>query len=90
MEEIVNKAIALPKVKYKVEVLETLKKVVEVELPLGCGIDARQKVMDMYYNDEIVLSADDYYETEFHFLGGSEDNNNLNSKSNYGNVQDIK
>lgn len=30
MDEIVNKTTALPKVKYKVEVLETLKKVVEV------------------------------------------------------------
>lgn len=74
MEEIVNRATALPKVKYKVEVLETLKKVVEVELPIGSDIDARQKVMDMYYNEEIVLSADDYYETEFYFLGRTEDN----------------
>lgn len=75
MEEIVNKTTALPKVKYKVEVLETLKKVVEVELPIGSDNEARQKVMDMYYNDEIVLSADDYYETEFYFLGRTEDNN---------------
>ena len=74
MEEIVNKATALPNVKYKVEVLETLKKVVEVELPLGSDNEARQKVMDMYYNEEIVLSADDYYETEFYFLGRAEDN----------------
>ncbi len=74
MDEIVNKTTALPKVKYKVEVLETLKKVVEVELPIGSDNEARQKVMDMYYNDEIVLSADDYYETEFYFLGRTEDN----------------
>lgn len=74
MDEIVNKTTALPKVKYKVEVLETLKKVVEVELPIGSDNEVRQKVMDMYYNDEIVLSADDYYETEFYFLGRTEDN----------------
>ena len=74
MEEIVNKEQELPKVRYKVEVLETLKKVVEVELPIGSDNVARQKVMDMYYNDEIVLSADDYYETEFYFLGRTEDN----------------
>lgn len=74
MEEIVNKEQELPKVRYKVEVLETLKKVVEVELPLGSDSVARQKVMDMYYNDEIILSADDYYETEFYFLGRTEDN----------------
>lgn len=46
----------------------------EVELPIGSDNVARQKVMDMYYNDEIVLSADDYYETEFYFLGRTEDN----------------
>jgi len=74
MDEIVNKTTAPPKVKYKIEVLETLKKVVEVELPLGSDNEARQKVMDMYYNEEIVLSADDYYETEFYFLGRTEDN----------------
>lgn len=74
MEEIVNKQPELPTVKYKVEVLETLKKVVEIELPLGSDNEARQKVMDMYYNGEIVLPADDYYETEFYFLGRTEDN----------------
>lgn len=74
MDEIVNKQPELPTVKYKVEVLETLKKVVEIEHPLGSDNEARQKVMDMYYDGEIVLSADDYYETEFYFLGRTEDN----------------
>lgn len=74
MDEIVNKQPELSTVKYKVEVLETLKKVVEVELPIGSGNVARQKVIDMYYNDEIILSADDHIETEFYFLGRTEDN----------------
>lgn len=74
MDEIVNKQPELSTVKYKVEVLETLKKVEEIELPLGSDNEARQKVMDMYYDGEIVLSADDYYETEFYFLGRTEDN----------------
>ena len=73
MDEIVNKQPELSTVKYKVEVLETLKKVVEVELPIGSDNAARQKVIDMYYNDEIILSADDHFETEFYFLGRTED-----------------
>lgn len=74
MDEIANKQQRLSTVKYKVEVLETLKKIVEVELPIGSDNVARQKVMDMYYNDEIILSADDYFETEFCFLGRTEYN----------------
>lgn len=59
----------IPIVKYKVEVLETLRKVVEIELPLGSGNEARKIVMEKYYNEEIVLSADDHFDTEFHYLG---------------------
>lgn len=74
MDGIVNKQPELSTVKYKVEVLETLRKAVEVELPIGSDNVARQKVIDMYYNDEIILSADDHIETEFYFLGRTENN----------------
>lgn len=62
----------IPMVKHQIEILETLRKVVEVELPANSTIDARKMVIDSYYNEEIVLSADDYYGTEFHHLGVKE------------------
>lgn len=58
-----------PMVKHQIEILETLRIVVEVELPANSTIDARAIVMDKYYNEEIVLSADNYDSTEFHHLG---------------------
>ena len=64
-----NETLEIPTVTYKVEVLETLRKVVEIELPLGSANDARRIVMEKYNNEEIVLTADDHYDTEFHYLG---------------------
>lgn len=50
--------------KYKIEITETLKKEVEVEAK---NIhEAVAKVMDMYSDCDIVLTADDYSETCFH------------------------
>lgn len=49
--------------KYKIEVVETLKRTIDVSA--NSPEEARQKVMDMYYDQEIILSGDDYYETEF-------------------------
>ena len=59
------KKTALPNVKYQVEVTEILRKVIEVELPLGSENEAKMKVMQMYKNEEIVLGADDYYDSDF-------------------------
>ena len=61
-----------PMVKHQVEILETLRKIVEVELPADSKEDARQIVMDRYYNEETILSADDHYDTEFHYLGSKD------------------
>lgn len=61
-----------PMVKHQIEILETLRIVVEVELPANSTNDARAIVMDKYYNEEIVLSADNYDSTEFHYLGVKE------------------
>lgn len=49
--------------KFKIEIVETLKRAVDVSA--NSPEEARQKVMDMYYDQEIILSGDDYYETEF-------------------------
>lgn len=52
--------------KYKVEVVETLVRVVEVE---AAGEDeALAKVHDAYKHEEIVLDADDFLDVEFHML----------------------
>lgn len=56
-------------VKHQIEILETLRKVVEVELPANKIKEARALVMDRYHNGEIVLTDDDYYDTEFHHIG---------------------
>lgn len=58
-----------PIVRYKVQIVETLKRTVIVELPLDCYGEARQKVQEMYDNEEIVLSGDDYFDTEIECLG---------------------
>lgn len=59
-------------VTHRVEILETLCKVIEIELPADSTEDARKIVMDRYYNEEYVLSADDHQDTEFHYLGVKE------------------
>lgn len=52
---------------YEVYVTETLRKIVRVE---ACSKeDARSKVQDMYYNETLVLGADDYDCTEFWMEG---------------------
>lgn len=56
-------------VKHQIEILETLRKVVEVELPANKIKDARTIVMNRYHNGEIVLTADDHYDSEFHHIG---------------------
>lgn len=49
--------------KYKVIIYETLSKAVDIEAE--DYPDAVKKVKEKYYNEEIVLSADDYLDTEF-------------------------
>lgn len=56
-------------VTHRVEILETLRLVVEVDLPADSTEDARQIVIDRYYDEEYVLSSADHQETEFHYLG---------------------
>ena len=54
--------------KYKIEITETLKKIVEVEAESAAA--ARQIVKDRYYDmeDEYILTDSDYYNTEFEVL----------------------
>lgn len=59
----------IPIVKYKVEIVETLRRVVEVELPTDSFGEARQKVKEMYDNEEIILTGDDYFDTEIECIG---------------------
>ena len=49
--------------KYVVSVYETLNKNIEVEAEDES--DAIRKVKEKYNNEEIILSADDYFNTEF-------------------------
>lgn len=52
---------------YHVEIVETLRKVVDVELPAGSSKkDAIDKVRDLYNKEEIVLSADDHCDTDIY------------------------
>lgn len=63
------KALPAPKkVKYQVEIVETLRKVVTVEMPLGCHREARDKVMDQYHDCEIILTADDFFDVEINLV----------------------
>lgn len=57
---------------HRIEIVETLYKIVEVELPADQVREAEQQVRDMYHNEEIVLSADDYLDTEFIYLDAKE------------------
>ena len=60
----------MKKVTHRIEILETLRKVVDVVLPDGStDEEARHKAMDQYQNGDIILSADNYYDTEFNHLG---------------------
>ena len=54
--------------KYKVEITETLKKIVEVEAESAAA--ARQIVNDRYHDteDEYILTDANYYDTEFEVL----------------------
>ena len=49
--------------KYKVIIYETLSKTIDIEAENRS--DAIKKVKEKYKNEEIVLSADDYLDTEF-------------------------
>ena len=49
--------------KYKIEITETLQKVVEVEAETVK--DALGTVQDMWYGTEIVLTADDFVGVDF-------------------------
>lgn len=52
---------------YTVEIKEVLRRKVEIEA-YGSD-DAHDKVMDKYYDGDIVLDSDDVCETEFCVLG---------------------
>ena len=54
--------------KYKVEITETLKKIVEVEAESAAA--ARQIVNDRYHDaeDDYILTDANYYDTEFEVL----------------------
>lgn len=53
---------------YKVEVKETLCRVVEIEAPVGQPNTAIAKAHQMYRNEEIVLDSDDYFDTEYRVI----------------------
>ena len=52
--------------KYIVEISETLQRKVEVEADNPA--DAIQEIKDKYYNNEIVLNADDYVDESVSFF----------------------
>ena len=54
--------------KYKVEITETLKKIVEVDAE--SAKEAKQIVMDRYHEaeDDYILTDANYYDTEFEVL----------------------
>ena len=54
--------------KYKVEITDTLKKIVEVDAE--CAADAKQIVNNRYRNaeDDYILTDANYYDTEFKVL----------------------
>lgn len=49
--------------KYKVEITETLQKIVEVEV--DSKEDALHKVMKMYKNEEVILNDNDFVDLDF-------------------------
>lgn len=48
---------------FKIEIKETLSRVIEIEA--NSADEAFSKIENLYKNEEIVLDADDYFETEF-------------------------
>ena len=48
---------------YKVDIIETLKRTVTIEA--DSKGDALEEIQDKYWQGEIVLTADDYLETDF-------------------------
>lgn len=52
---------------YKVEITETLQRVVEVEA--SSAHDALEKVKDQYRNEEVVLDSTDFIGNDFQVLG---------------------
>ena len=52
---------------YTVEIKEVLRR--EVEIEAYSEAEAHDKVIDMYYDGDIVLDSDDACETEFIVLG---------------------
>jgi len=49
----------------RVEITETLTRIVTVKVPAGSESQAKYVAQDMYRNGDIVLDADDLVETEF-------------------------
>lgn len=55
---------------FTVEVTETLQR--QIEVKANSEIEAEQIVRDMYRREEIVLTSDDYIDTEFEVLSSKE------------------
>ena len=53
--------------RYKVEVKETLARIIEVEA--DCESDAVEKVRGLYRNEEIILDSGDYVDTDINVFG---------------------
>ena len=60
----------MDKKKFKVNVRETLERVVEVEA--SDELEAVQKVIDSYRREDIVLTSEDYIDTEFFSFEGEQ------------------
>ena len=56
--------------KFKVEIKETLTRVVEVEA--SCANEAERQVRGQYWNSDIVLTEDDFEGVEINSLGEAE------------------
>lgn len=56
--------------KYKIKVIETLSKIVEVEADSEDA--AFEKIQDMHANEDFVLSADDFEGVEFYPYGNQD------------------
>lgn len=61
----------MAKKKFTVEITETLQR--QIEVKANNEDEAEQTVRDMYRNEEIVLSSDDYIDTEFEVLSSGEE-----------------
>lgn len=56
--------------KYKIKVIETLSRIVEVEADNEDA--AFEKIQDMHASEKFVLSADDFEEVEFYSYGNQD------------------